>query len=46
MDDVVPPTPVRELGEKFFTNLKYISVEDGHRLHKAFEELNWDEILA
>jgi pimeloyl-ACP methyl ester carboxylesterase len=46
LDDVVPPKPVRELAEKFFTNMKYVSVEDGHRLHKAFEELDWDEILT
>jgi pimeloyl-ACP methyl ester carboxylesterase len=45
-DDVVLPEPVRIIAEDIFTNLKYISVEDGHRLHKAFEELNWKEILA
>ncbi len=45
-DDVVIPGPVRTIAEDIFTNLKYISVEDGHRLHKAFEELNWAEILA
>jgi pimeloyl-ACP methyl ester carboxylesterase len=45
-DDVVPLEPVRELAEKVFTNLTYYVVQDGHRLHKAFEELNWEEILA
>jgi pimeloyl-ACP methyl ester carboxylesterase len=45
-DDVVPQKPVREIAEKLFTNLEYISVDDGHRLHQAFEELNWEEILA
>jgi pimeloyl-ACP methyl ester carboxylesterase len=45
-DDVVPLEPVRELAEKLFTNLTYHVVNDGHRLHKAFEELNWEEILA
>lgn len=44
-DDVVPPAPARQTAEKLFTNLKYISVEDGHRLHKAFNELDWEEIL-
>ena len=44
-DDVVPPAPVREVAERLFTNLKIISVEDGHRLQKAFGELNWEEIL-
>ena len=44
-DDVVPPGPVREVAEKLFTNLQTIAVDDGHRLHKAFSELNWEEIL-
>ena len=45
-DDVVPPGPVRKVAEQVFTNLEYISVEDGHRLHQAFEALNWEKILA
>ena len=45
-DDVVPLEPVRQLAEKLFANLTYHVVKDGHRLHKAFEELNWEEILA
>lgn len=45
-DDVVPLQPVRDLAEKLFIDLQYIVVNDGHRLHKAFEELNWEEILA
>ena len=35
-DDVVLPEPVRMIAQDVFTNLKYIAVEDGHRLHKAF----------
>ena len=45
-DDVVPLESVRELAEKLFKNLKYIVVDDGHRLHKTFGELDWEEILA
>jgi hypothetical protein len=45
-DDIVPPEPVREVAEKLFTNLQIITVEDGHRLQKAFGELNWEEILG
>jgi hypothetical protein len=44
-DDVVPLEPVREIAEKLFTDLQYIVVDDGHRLHKAFGELDWEEIL-
>lgn len=45
-DDVVPLEPVRDLAEKLFTNLAYHVVDDGHRLHQAFAELNWEEILS
>ena len=45
-DDVVPLEPVREIAEKLFTFLSYRVVDDGHRLLKAFEELDWEEILA
>jgi len=44
-DDVVPLEPVREISKELFTNLTYIVVDDGHRLHKAFEELDWKSIL-
>ena len=45
-DDVVPLEPVRELAEKVFKNLTYYVVDDSHRLSKAFEELDWEKILA
>lgn len=45
-DDVVPLEPVRELAEKVFTNLTYYTVDDGHRLAKAFEELDWEKIIV
>lgn len=44
-DDVVPLEPAREVAEKLFTNLRYIVVDDGHRLQEAFKELDWQEIL-
>lgn len=44
-DDVVPLEPAREVAEKLFTNLQYIVVDDGHRLRKAFKELDWNEIV-
>ena len=45
-DEVVPPAPVRKIAEEVFTKLEYIAVDDGHRLHKAFEELDWEPILS
>jgi len=44
-DDIVPPGPVRTLAKRVFTDLTYISVDDDHRLHKSFLELDWDKIL-
>jgi pimeloyl-ACP methyl ester carboxylesterase len=44
-DDVVPLEPVSEVAKKLFTNLQIITVDDGHRLQKAFGEMNWEEIL-
>jgi pimeloyl-ACP methyl ester carboxylesterase len=44
-DDVVPLEPVRKIAERLFTNLTYISVNDGHRLQKAVHELDWKSIL-
>jgi hypothetical protein len=45
LDDVVPMEPVRAIADKLFTNMQHIVVDDGHRLHKAFEEIDWEEIL-
>jgi pimeloyl-ACP methyl ester carboxylesterase len=45
-DDIVPMEPVREMAQKLFSNLTYHVVNDGHRLHKAFEELDWGKILS
>ncbi len=44
-DDVVPLEPVRKIAEELFSDVEFIVVDDGHRLQKAFGELNWDEIL-
>jgi hypothetical protein len=45
LDDVVPMEPVRAIADKLLTNMQHIVVDDGHRLHKAFEEIDWEEIL-
>jgi len=44
-DDVVPLDSVRWTVETTFPNLHAILVHDGHRLHQAFEELDWQNIL-
>jgi pimeloyl-ACP methyl ester carboxylesterase len=44
-DEIVPAAPVKEISERVFKNLKYILVQDGHRLHKTMADLNWDEIV-
>ena len=45
LDNVVPPDPVREIAQRLFIDLTYISVDDGHRLSKAVHELDWKAIL-
>ena len=45
LDDVVPMEPVRAIADKLFTNMQHIVVDDGHRLAKAFAEIDWEEIL-
>jgi pimeloyl-ACP methyl ester carboxylesterase len=44
-DDVVPIKPVRKIAEELFTDVEFIVVDDGHRLQKAFVELDWESIL-
>jgi len=36
----------REIAQQLFTDLKYIVVNDGHRLQKAIRELDWNMILT
>ena len=45
-DDIVPLEPVREIAEEVFTNLKYIVVDDNHRLYKTVHELDWKSIFG
>lgn len=44
-DDVVRLEPVRKTAEELFSDVEFIVVDDGHRLQKAFGEINWEEIL-
>ena len=44
-DDVVPLEPVRKIAEELFTDVEFMVVDDGHRLQKAFGELNWEELF-
>lgn len=45
-DEIVPLEPVREIAEDLFTKLKYIVVDDNHRLHRTVHELDWKSILG
>lgn len=44
-DEIVPLAPTRKLAEKVFLNLRYIVVDDDHRLHKTAEEVDWKNLL-
>lgn len=45
-DTVVPPEPVYELAQSFFTNLTWHLVDDDHSLHKTFFSLDWEILLS
>lgn len=45
LDTVVPLEPVREIVQRVFLNVKYYVVQDDHRLHKTFHELDWNSIF-
>ena len=44
-DDVVPPETARKLAKQIFPKLKYLSVDDDHRLHHTAETLDWRSLL-
>jgi alpha-beta hydrolase superfamily lysophospholipase len=46
LDTVVPLEPVREIVRRVFLNVKYYVVDDDHRLHKTFHELDWNSIFT
>jgi len=45
-DDVVPRADVLALARRVFTHLEYFPVEDDHRLHKSFTELDWEQLIT
>ena len=46
LNTVVHLERVREIAQKLFTNLRYIIIEDDHRLHKTANEMDWKSILS
>jgi pimeloyl-ACP methyl ester carboxylesterase len=44
-DAVVPLTPVRELAERVFRNLKFYAVDDDHGLYKTVHAIDWPALL-
>jgi pimeloyl-ACP methyl ester carboxylesterase len=45
-DNVIPVERVEQLARQIFPDLKYLSVDDDHRLHHTADILNWKELLA
>jgi pimeloyl-ACP methyl ester carboxylesterase len=45
-DDVIPVETVRRLAKQVFPKLKYLSVDDDHRLHYTTDRLDWKDLLA
>ncbi len=44
-DELIPVQVSREIAEKTFTHLRYMVVDDDHRLHKTAEKLDWKSLL-
>lgn len=44
-DELISVKVSREIAEKTFTHLKYMIVDDDHRLHKTAEKLDWKSLL-
>ena len=44
-DDIVQPEAAKALAEKTFPNLKYVPVDDDHRLHTTAERLDWHQVI-
>jgi pimeloyl-ACP methyl ester carboxylesterase len=45
-DELIPWEVARSLAERVFINLKYMLVDDDHRLHKTAETLAWESLLS
>lgn len=44
-DDIVDPQKVKQIAEKYFSNLEHYFVNDDHPLHKTFPVLDWKRLL-
>jgi predicted alpha/beta-hydrolase family hydrolase len=46
LDELISLQVARDLAEKVFVNLTYLTVEDDHRLHKTADGLDWKSLLG
>lgn len=45
-DELIPWEAAQSLAERVFSNLKFMLVDDDHRLHKTAETLDWESLLS
>jgi predicted esterase len=45
-DEVLAPETVRRLAKQIFPKMKYLSVDDDHRLHHTADTLDWKKLLS
>jgi pimeloyl-ACP methyl ester carboxylesterase len=45
-DEVIPIEEVESVASRVFSNLTFHAVDDDHYLHKTFEGIEWEELLA
>lgn len=44
-DEIVPTASIKDFSTHLFTQLKFIEVEDDHRLHSTTKHLDWRNII-
>ena len=44
-DEIIPIKIVKNVAEKYFSNLYFHSVKDNHFLHKSFKTIDWQTML-
>jgi pimeloyl-ACP methyl ester carboxylesterase len=45
-DEVIPLQAVKNIAEKYFSDLSFQKVDDDHFLHNTFKIIDWDRLLG
>ena len=45
-DEVIPIDQVKDVSERYFTNVEFHTVTDDHYLHRSFKTIDWESLLG